>query len=152
MIRLARTDDEAEVLKLLDVLGDSLNKNRGFSPSNLEAVNKGGPVFRNVVGRKDTMIFVYEDNGRIVGLITFYVLPSIRHGNYRGHIEDVVVDTSQRRKGIASQLMEAVKKYCKTNGIKVIKLDSGNELNEAHNFYIRNGGKQTEQMFRFDLE
>lgn len=152
MIRLATAEDEKSVLQLLDRLGEDLNKNRGYSPTNLDAIKIGGPIFRDVVGRKDIMIFVYEENNAIIGLVTFYLIPSIRHGNYRGHIEDLVVDNSYRRKGIASQLMDAVKKYCKENNIKVIKLDSGNELKNAHSFYIKNDGKQTEKMFRFDIE
>ncbi len=152
MIRFATLEDEIDVLKLFDVLGEDLNKDRGFSSSNLEAIKKGGPVFRDVVNRKDMKVFIFEDNNKIIGLVTFYILPSIRHGNYRGHIEDIVVENSQRRRGIASQLMSAVKEYCKANRIKVIKLDSGNELTKAHKFYIKNGGKQTEKMFRFDIE
>ncbi len=152
MIRLATSKDEAEVLKLLDVLGDELSSKRGYSPANHEAVEKGGLIFKDVVSRKDTLIFVYEEDSKIVGLITFYVLPSIRHGNYRGHIEDVVVEKSQRNKGIASQLMNEVKQYCRVQGIRVIKLDSGNELEDAHKYYLKNGGKQTEKMFRFDIE
>src|SRR3989338_3478559 len=84
-------------------------------------------------------------------LITLYLLPNMRHGWHRGHVEDFVISENSRGKGIGTQLFNAVKKYCKENNIKVIKLDSGVDLIGAHKFYEKNGGKFTEKMFRFDV-
>lgn len=150
-IRLATKSDKDNILKLMDELGEEVNKVRGYNPHNVEAQKVGGPIFDKIISRKDTLIFVAEENRTLLGLITFYLLPNIRHGWYRGHIEDVVVNKSTRGKGIGSQLFNAVKKYCKENGIKVIKLDSGVDLTDAHRFYEKNGGKFTEKMFRFDI-
>ncbi len=97
------------------------------------------------------MIFVAEEGGKLAGLVTFYLLPNIRHGWHRGHIEDVIVSQSFRRRGVGTKLFDAIKAYCRTNNIKVIKLDSGLELVDAHKFYEKQGGKYTEKMFRFDL-
>ncbi len=135
----------------MDELGEEINQKRGYSPHNIEASKVGGTMFDEVVARKDTMIFVAEDDGKLVGLITFYLLPNLRHGFYGGHIEDVVVSKSHRRKGVGSRLLEAVKKYCIKHNVSVVKLDSGLELTDAHAFYLKNGGAFTEKMFRFDL-
>jgi len=152
IIRFAAKDDKEQVLKLLDELGEEVNKKMGFSPHNAEAQKVGGPMFDEIVSRKDTLIFVAEEKGRLLGLVTFYLLPNMRHGWRRGHIEDAVVSESARGQGVGSQLFDAVKKYCRDNNIKVIKLDSGVDLVEAHKFYEKNGGKFTEKMFRFDLD
>ena len=53
---------------------------------------------------------------------------------------------------MGTQLFNAVKDYCRKNNIKVIKLDSGNELTSAHKFYEKNGGRTSERFFRFDLD
>jgi GNAT superfamily N-acetyltransferase len=98
------------------------------------------------------MIFVAEEAEKVLGVITFYILPSTRHGSHRGHIEDCVVSKTARGKGVGTQLLDAVKEYCKQNNIKVFKLDSGSYLTDAHKFYEKNGGKQTEKMFRFDIK
>lgn len=135
----------------MDELGEEINQKRGYSPHNAEASKVGGKMFDEVVARTDTMIFLAEDRGKPIGLITFYLLPNLRHGFYGGHIEDVVVSKAYRRKGVGSRMLEAVKKYCKKNNISVIKLDSGLELTDAHAFYQKNGGMFTEKMFRFDL-
>ena len=150
-IRFATKDDKNDVLKLLDELGEEVNRKRNYSPHNAEAQKVGGPIFDEIISRKDTLIFIAEENGKLFGLVTLYLLSNIRHGWHRGHIEDFVVSEKMRGKGIGTQLLNAVKKYCKENNIKVIKLDSGLELTDAHKFYEKNGGKFTEKMFRFDI-
>ncbi|MEK7532948.1 MAG: GNAT family N-acetyltransferase [Patescibacteria group bacterium] len=150
-IRFASMKDKSYVLALMDELGEEINMKRGFSPHNAEASMVGGMMFEDVVSRKDTMIFVADHDGALVGLITFYLLPNIRHGFYGGHIEDVVVSKPHRRKGVGTLLFTAVKAYCKEHNIRVIKLDSGLELVDAHKFYEKHGGIFTEKMFRFDL-
>ncbi len=151
-IRFATSEDKDSVLRLLDELGEELNKMMGHSPHNAEAQEVGGQVFDEIMSRKDTLIFIAEEDGKLTGLVTFYILPNIRHDWYRGHIEDFIVSKAVRGKGIGSQLFDAVKKYCKENNIRVIKLDSGVELTDAHRFYEKNGGKFTEKMFRFDID
>jgi len=71
---------------------------------------------------------------------------------HRGHIEDIVVSKDMRGKGIGTKLLGAIKEFCKQNDISVFKLDSNNDLGDAHQFYLKNGGKQTELMYRFDID
>lgn len=150
-IRLAKLQDEKQVLKLLVELGEEINEKYGHSPHNTEVLKLGGPKFKEIIKRKEMMIFVAEEKKQIIGLMSFYILPNMRHGYDRGHIEDVVVSKKKRGQGAGTKLMNAVKKYCRANKIKVIKLDSGRKLTTAHRFYKKLGGKFTEKMFRFDL-
>ncbi len=143
--------DKKQVLALMDEMGEEINKKRGYDTGNVMAVNVGGPVFDEIIRRDDTHIFVAEDGGKIIGCVTFYVLPNIRHGWHRGHIEDMIVSSTHRGKGVGSALFSAVRLFAKDHNIKVIKLDSGVELTDAHRFYEKQGGKFTEKMFRFDL-
>lgn len=144
-IRLATIADKDKVLKLFDEF--SKFQNAKDVPSEVS-----GQIFDEVVSRNDTKIFVAEQDNSLYGMATFYLLPNIRHGWHRGHIEDFFVSNTKRGTGIGSQLFDAIKDYCRKNNIKVIKLDSGNELTGAHTFYKGLGGKQTEQMFRFDID
>lgn len=151
-IRFAKSEDRDQVLKLLDELREAVRREDGQEGDADEAQRVGSEIFEEVVSRKDTKVFVAEEGGRLVGLITFYILPEIRHGGYRGHIEEFVVSKELRGQGIGSKLFDAVKEYCKENNIKVIKLDSGLRLIDSHRFYEKNGGKFTEKMFRFDID
>jgi len=144
-IRIATAQDKDNVLKLFDEFSCLLKAKD--VPS-----EKGSSIFDEIVSRNDTKIFIAEEDGHVLGLATLYLLPNIRHGWHRGHIEDFFVTMENRGKGVGTQLFNGVKEYCSNNGVKVIKLDSGNELTNAHKFYEKNGGQTTERFFRFDLE
>ena len=117
-IRLVELKDKEGVLKLLDELGEEVNRKIGYSEHNKEAEQLGGPIFEEIVSRKDTFIFIASVNGEIVGLITLYFLPNMRHGWHRGHIEDFIVSEKVRGQGIGTKLFETVKKYCKDNKVQ----------------------------------
>lgn len=144
-VRFAISNDKAQVLKLFDEF--SLMIKAKDIPSKV-----GSAIFDEIVSRDDTKIFVVEENSQILGIATFYLLPNIRHGWKRGHIEDFFVTNSARSKGVGTFLLSSIKDYCRKNNIKVIKLNSGNELINAHSFYEKNGGKTTERFFRFDID
>lgn len=145
IIRIATVQDKENVLKLFDEFGLFLKASD--VPS-----EKGGIIFDEIISRNDTKIFVAEEAGKLLGVTTLYLLPNLRHGWYQGHVEDFFVTAENRGKGVGKKLFIEVKEYCRSNGIKVIKLASGNELTNAHTFYEKNGGKTTERFFRFDIE
>lgn len=149
IIRLANEKDKEEILRLFDELRN-ITEEKPVVISQ-EYRRRCEKFYDEVIQRKDTHIFVAEEKGKLLGMITFYLLPNIKHGWLRGHIEDMMVTRSVRGKGIGSQLLSYVKQYCKDNNIKVIKLDSDHKLTSAHEFYKKNGGRQTELMFRFDI-
>lgn len=144
-VRLATKMDKTMVLELFDEFGKMINA--AEIPSKV-----GGAMFDEITGRDDTKIFVIEEKGCMLGIATFYLLPNIRHGRKRGHIEDFFITGSARNKGAGTFLFESIKDYCRKNKIKVFKLNSGNDLVKAHRFYEKKGGKTTERFFRFDIE
>ena len=144
-VRFAKIEDKDQILSLLDEFSRFVDAHD--IPSAI-----GRDIFDEIIRREDTKIFVAEENGELVGVVTFYLLPNIRHGWHRGHIEDFFVTEKMRGKGVGGLIFTAIKEFCRKNNIKVIKLDSGNELTNAHAFYERNGGKSTERFFRFDVQ
>ena len=143
--RLATSSDKEQILVLLDAFSEMLQAVE--TPSKI-----GGPILDEILHRSDTQVFVAEEDGQLLGLVLFYLLPNVRHGFHRGHIEDFFVSVSARRNGVATALFRAVIEYCRSHGITVVKLDSGNELTGAHAFYESVGGRTTERFFRFDLK
>src|SRR3990167_10126835 len=107
IIRLAKLADKQQVLRVLDELGEEVNQQMGYSPHNKEAQKVGGAKFEEVVRRKDTLIFVATENHQIVGVLSLYFLPNMRHGYELGHIEDLVVSEKVRRKGVGTKLLTA---------------------------------------------
>jgi GNAT superfamily N-acetyltransferase len=144
IVRMATLSDQDSVLELFNEFSE-------FLGSDDRCLDTSEAIYREMINRDDTFIFVAEEGANLLGLVTLYLIPNVRHGWHRGHIEDMFVSESARKSGVAQLLFEEVKNYCKEIGVKVIKLDSGNELTDAHRFYEKQGGKSTERFFRFDL-
>lgn len=149
-IRMAKPKDVKDILSLLDELIACVNKLSKYPPKFAESDEVRGKIFQDLLKRDDVRIFVVENGGRVVAMADIFILPIMRRGAQYVHIEDLVVTDAMRGKGIGTKLMEYIKNYCLKNNTKVIKLTSGLELEDAHKFYEKNGGKFTEKMFRFE--
>jgi GNAT superfamily N-acetyltransferase len=143
-IRFATKKDKSQVLKLMDEF--SLLLKAKDVPSVV-----GGKMFDEIIKNKNAKIFIAEENELLTGMAILFLLPNIRHGYLRGHIEDFFVIEGLRGKRIGTAIFEKIKDYCQKNKISVIKLNSGNDLVDAHKFYEKNGGKTTEKFFRFEI-
>lgn len=149
-IRLATVHDKKVVLELFDELILEVCR-LSQKPAYTFGRDKQESLFDHVIKRDDVKIFLAEENGKIVGMVNFFIKPIVRRGCFMGYIEDFVVAESVRGKGIGTKLMNEVKKYCRENNINVIKLSSALPLESAHRFYEKNSGKFTEKLYRFDL-
>jgi len=143
-IRFATPQDKEQILKLMDEF-NALIKAEDI-PSKI-----GGAMFDEIINRDDNKIFVVEENNKIIGTATVYLLPNIRHGRHQGYVKDFFITEKMRRKGVGTTLFEEIKNYCHKNNVKVIKLATGNELLDAQEFYKEKGGKTTEVFFKFDI-
>jgi len=72
-----------------------------------------------IINSDNITIFVAEENGEIVGMMTFvtYRIPS----GLKAWIEDVVVDNSKQGQGIGRALIEKAIEYA--NQLNIIKID-----------------------------
>jgi GNAT superfamily N-acetyltransferase len=144
-VREATNNDADSILALYDEFSRMLQAND--VPSQV-----GKRELEEVLDRPDTHIFLaVNEADDAVGLLSFYVLPNIRHGYKRGHVEDFFVSEKARGAGVGQALFAYTKDFCRKNALPVIKLDSGNELLGAHRFYEKQGGKTSERFFRFDI-
>ena len=150
-IRLATVGDGETVLSLLDELIHQAHIKTGSSPPSTDKRKVQSKLYRELIQRDDVKIFIAKDKNTLVGVADLFILPIMRRGYYQGHIEDFVVTEKMRGKGIGSLLLQKIIEYCKQHQIKVIKLTTGVEFQEAQKFYEKNGGKFTEKMYRFDL-
>ncbi len=150
-IRLAKDTDKMQILNLLDELITEVNIKSKQQTKTSKNRKEQEQRFDELIKRDEVKIFVAEEGNRLLGVADLFILPLMRRGYYQGHLEDLVVTEDMRGKGIGSQLLSAVKTYCKNRGIPVLKLNSGVYLPEAHSFYEKHGGVFTEKMFRFDL-
>lgn len=90
-----------------------------------------------IVGSGNTLLFIAEDANEIVGTLTL-VVNKIPTGD-KIWIEDVVVDTSVRGKGVGIKLMDFSMTYAKNKRMKSINLTSSPERVAANTLYQKLG-------------
>jgi ribosomal protein S18 acetylase RimI-like enzyme len=108
--------------------------------------------FRDIIKSKTTHLFVAESgNKQIAGMLTIgtYDIPT----GTKVWIEDVVVDQSQRGKGVGRELTLFALGYAKSKGYKAVELTSRSSRIEANKLY-RNLGfilRET-NVYRYNLK
>ena len=86
------------------------------------------------------LFFAIDDNGKYTGMLTlgFYISPTGK----KAWVEDVVVDESQRGKGIGRFLMEFAINYSKEHKAKILMLTSRPARVSANILYQKIGFRQ----------
>jgi ribosomal protein S18 acetylase RimI-like enzyme len=93
---------------------------------------------KNIIGSKNTRLFAAElKSGKIVGLFTLvtYDIPTGK----KFRIEDVIVDDSERGKGIGKEMMLFAIGFAKSSGASEIDLTSRPERIAANLLYQKLG-------------
>ncbi len=90
-------------------------------------------------------MLVASAGNRIIGMVSIQTLISTAEGGRSGIVEDVVVTSEWRGKGIGRCLLEAIDAWAQTNGLKRIQLLADTTNTPALEFY-RNSGWMTTQL------
>ena len=91
-----------------------------------------------------------EGDGPIVGMVTLVLfrLPT----GVRAWVEDVVVDTAARRRGVAEALTRAAVEVARERGARTVDLTSRPSRQAANNLYQKVGFQERDtNVYRFDL-
>jgi len=90
---------------------------------------------------------VAESGGRVIGFIGVVVLPVYEYSIPVGWILALSVAEGHRRQGIGKALIAAAEEDLRSSGIEDVRLHSGLQREDAHEFYTRLGYDKTG--FRF---
>ncbi|MBM4152248.1 MAG: GNAT family N-acetyltransferase [Kiritimatiellaceae bacterium] len=88
-------------------------------------------------------IWVAERHGRVVGMVTVQLLISTAEGGYSGHLEDLIVSSAYRRRGLGKSLLHAAIKWSREQGATRIQLLADSRNVPALIFYRKQDWKQT---------
>jgi GNAT superfamily N-acetyltransferase len=106
----------------------------------LNAENFGQPFLENEMQniKKNTLlglgkVFVATSNCKIVGYI------SLGRRVFALMIDSIIVATPFQRKGVGRKLVEKAKNYAKSQGLKVLRTDTGTFMHYAIKFYLACG-------------
>lgn len=125
--------DQARVFDLLRQLMSGANEE--------SAINQpgGAETFRKVIEDGRGTVFVAEEHGDMLGLITLSYPTAIRCGGIYGSIEEFIVTEQARGKGVGSELLEVAKRRAAEKGCYELIVNRPSEL--GYPLYLRHGWK-----------
>jgi GNAT superfamily N-acetyltransferase len=80
-------------------------------------------------------VFVADDNGAVIGLLCFSIVPLFHVSGGLGRISALVVDSHFKGRGIGRCLMAYAEEFAWNNGCDRIEITSGDHRPDAHAFY-----------------
>src|SRR3989344_3266373 len=92
---------------------------------------------RDIVSNKNVIMMVVLDEGRVVGMATLYILQVM--GKRKSIVEDVVVDSGYRGRGLGKKLMRSLIVAARSKGVKGVKLTSRPARKAANELYKKLG-------------
>ena len=101
--------------------------------------------------KENILLYVAEYEGKVVGGLTAYVLPSIHREDNEIYIYDLAVASQHQRQGIGSNLVKYLFEDLKKQNVKYVYVQADKVDDEAIAFYKKLGGKQ-EDVYHFDFE
>jgi GNAT superfamily N-acetyltransferase len=103
---------------------------------------------RNIQAKKDSVIFLYGAQGKILGYI--HLVECVYLGlEPFAEVQSILVDDSVRRQGIGRKLMEQGEQWARARGLKTVSLSSRIKLTKAHQFYQKLGYENYKQSYFF---
>ncbi len=104
-----------------------------------------------IVANPGTALLLAKQGDRIVGMLTLatFAVPS----GVRAWVEDVVVDETIRRGGVASALVTAAIEHAARLGARTVDLTSRPQREAANRLYLKLGFEQRQtNVYRYSLE
>ena len=101
------------------------------------------------LARNNEVVFVAEDNGRVVGFLSIWSQLPIARSRPVARVTAMVVRSTSRGRGFGKALMNRAVEWARAEGCEGIELTSGirDERADAHKFYERHGFLKTSYRF-----
>lgn len=140
VIRNASSVDIPIIVELLYELGRP-------RPENDSDIDEFSNLVMKYISEADKKILLAEFDNRIVGMISMMLLPRMNRKTLEMYIPDLIVGKDYQNKGIGKRLVESCIDLAKKNKCHRIRLESGNQRKDAHNFYGKIGFEQSALTF-----
>jgi len=145
LIRNASNDDMPIILGMLHELGRPKPKDSDVD------------TFRNLIKKylsdSDKKILVAKKEGTdVIGMASITFLSRLNQMNYEMYIPELIVLEKYQNHGIGSKLINACIELAKEKKCHRIRLESGNQRIESHQFYKKLGFEQSALSFTKSLE
>jgi ribosomal protein S18 acetylase RimI-like enzyme len=146
---VVRTSSEKDVPVLLGLLYD-LGRPKPQKDSDVETFRK---LVIKYVKDSDKAILVAEiDDMKIVGMVSVMFLPRLNQLTLEMYIPELVVLEKYQNHGIGKKLINSCITLAKEKNCHRIRLESGNQRKDTHEFYNHLGFEQSSLSFTKNLD
>lgn len=148
-VRLATEED---IPRVIELYGDLVISTAPGEVGRITTADDYRQAFAQISAATGQELLVAEEEGRVIGTMALIIVPNLSHGGLPwACVENVMVDSEYRRRGIGKLLMDYALAQAKTAGCYKIQLISDRSRKEAHNFYRMLGYKASGHGFRLYL-
>ena len=145
VVRTASDNDLPVILGLLYELG----RPKPQKDSDVDTFRK---LVKKYVTDSDKKILVAEiDDMKIVGMVSMVFLPRLNRTTLEMYIPELVVLEKYRNQGIGKKLIDSCISFANEKKCHRIRLESGNQRKESHQFYKSLGFEQSALSFTKNL-
>lgn len=137
MIRKAEMKDYLDIARLSGVFGYPISE---------AAVKKN---LARILKDADHEFLIFELGERVTAFIEAEIYAPVYAEQVMLNVLGLVVDEKNQGQGIGAQLLNALEEKDKARDIKVIRLNSGVQRHEAHQFYEHQGYTSNHSQKRF---
>jgi aminoglycoside 3-N-acetyltransferase I len=110
----------------------------------------GEAYLRAALRRDDVIALAAQVHGRVVGGLVAYVLPKLEQERSEIYIYDLAVEEEYRRRGIATALINEVRRIAAESGAWVIYVQA--DHGDAPAVALYDGLGRREEVLHFDIE
>lgn len=137
MIRKVEMRDVSDITRLAGVLGYPIS----------ESIVKNN--MSRILNDEKQEFLVFDNGNQVVGVIEAETYDAVYSKEIMFNVLGLVVDAQEQGQGIGAQLLSALEENAKARGINVIRLNSGVQRHEAHQFYEHQGYTSNHSQKRF---
>jgi len=128
-IRTAGASDAVAVAGLIREMAATFGESSPVEPAWVEAF----------LARDDAGAFVAEDDGAVVGAVTWFLFPGLYHAAHCATVDEAIVTREHRGRGIGTALLHRTMAHLEGLGVAEIGISTGLENEGAQRLYRRLG-------------
>jgi GNAT superfamily N-acetyltransferase len=126
----------------IDALGGLLQQLFAIEADFHFDASKTGHALQRLIEDDRACVLVARDDDKVIGMVTAQLVISTAEGAYSAWVEDVVIDSRHRGKGLGKQLLNALEAWAKEQGATRLQLLADMQNEPALAFYRHNGWQQ----------
>lgn len=128
-IRQCQAEDFGDVVRLLCQL---------WPDKPLDAVSLEAVFSRALASESQVYLCAADEHG-VIGFGSLTLKNNLWQQGYLGHVDELVVDSEQRGRGVGTKLLDQLIIVAQQRGCRRVELDSGFQRKQAHQFYEKHG-------------